>query len=78
MIPSNAAVQCPRCGERLEPGFLLDRLGGGSVQLSWVGGEPNAGADRRPDVRGQGTPVVAYRCTACGTSSCSLGRPNDR
>ncbi|MBK8247546.1 MAG: hypothetical protein IPK85_09150 [Gemmatimonadetes bacterium] len=57
---------CIRCGGSLEPGFLLDHIGGGSVQSQWFGGEPTPKAAGQAQSRGIGRPVSARRCTACG------------
>ncbi len=61
-------IECLRCGEPMEAGFLLDRAHGNIHQQMWCPGEP------RPAFFGgvktshatTGTYVVTYRCAACG------------
>ena len=66
MANSMRVPSCPKCQGHMEPGFLLDRIGGASVQASWMRGNPRPGSDLQPETRGGGFPVVAHRCATCG------------
>jgi hypothetical protein len=63
---SEVNQSCSKCGGKMEVGFLVDRIGGESVQASWMAGRPRAGADLQPETRGEGRPVLAHRCVECG------------
>jgi hypothetical protein len=60
--------RCPKCGDHMEPGFVIDRAGQSNEQERWVEGEPTPrswfnGVDlkRRTQI-----PVSTNRCVHCG------------
>lgn len=59
---------CPKCTQRMEPGFVPDFMYRTTHQSTWVAGAPQArlfvGGIKRPT--GRQLPVVTYRCTQCG------------
>ena len=59
--------ECPKCGGRMEPGFIVDQ-GRGQVQVaSWEPGEPQPAfltgikLDRKKQVE-----ITTLRCERCG------------
>ena len=69
-------IECPACGKRMEPGFLLergDKNRGGTTQ--WVEGAPERSFWTGVRVKGRRVlPVVTYRCEGCGYLA-SYARP---
>src|SRR5438067_10706606 len=37
---SDRELQCPKCGKRMEPGYVLDVTHGAMTQSSWIEGAP--------------------------------------
>ncbi len=61
-------VECPKCRQAMEPGFVLDR---GHYDLpsepEWLEGEPDRSFWYRLKTKGRERhPVRTYRCTSCG------------
>ena len=60
---------CPKCGSRMEPGFMLERGGGPrDQQVRWVEGEPVARwffSGVKLEGR-EALPVTTFRCDGCG------------
>jgi predicted nucleic-acid-binding Zn-ribbon protein len=64
---SERELMCPKCGQVMEPGFVLDRGPGGVAQESWVDGAPVPSNWTGLKVKAhQLVPVTTYRCTGCG------------
>lgn len=58
---------CAKCGQAMEPGFVLDRAQGGMMQSTWVDGEPERSVWTGIKVKGhEQLSVITYRCRNCG------------
>jgi hypothetical protein len=59
--------ECPKCGRRMEPGYVLDVTHGALAQSSWVEGAPERSIWTGLKLKGhERLPVTTYRCTGCG------------
>jgi hypothetical protein len=72
-------IECPHCGRRMQPGFLLER--GDNNRLSatrWVEGDPEGSFWTGLRIKHRLVlPVVSYRCESCGYLA-SYARPADQ
>ena len=70
--PEMAERNCPKCGNRMEPGFVYDANGERSMHSSWSKQKPKKGVLSYLGLTTDGpsekdlTPVVTYRCRQCG------------
>ena len=66
MVPRN--LKCTECGnERMDRGFILERLTGGEFETKWVRGAPEPSFWRGTKVADkERLPIEAYRCAECG------------
>ena len=64
---SDRLPECPKCGKRMEPGYVLDITHGAMAQSSWIEGAPERSFWTGLKLKGhQRLPVTTYRCTGCG------------
>jgi hypothetical protein len=72
-------MQCPKCSQVMEPGFLVDRGGGpADLQARWVEGPPEPKNFWRNGVNLQDrepVSVTTFRCTGCGFLESFARRP---
>jgi len=60
-------AKCPKCGNRMEEGFILDHTHGGRLQSAWVEGKPQRSFWTGIKMRGTSQhPVSTFRCERCG------------
>ena len=66
-MPSDR-LECPKCGRRMQPGFLLDsKHGDRRGATEWVEGLPEKSFWMGLKIKGrQVLPVTAFRCERCG------------
>ena len=58
---------CPKCGQKMEEGFILDDTHGGLLQEAWAEGKPRRSFWLGIRVkREERHPVTTYRCSKCG------------
>jgi uncharacterized protein (UPF0212 family) len=58
---------CPKCGRRMEAGFVLDQTHGGYAQASWVAGPAERSVWTGLKLKGRlRVPIATYRCPHCG------------
>jgi predicted nucleic-acid-binding Zn-ribbon protein len=66
MSQENAPV-CPKCGEIMEEGFILDNAHGTRLQSEWIEGPPEPSRWTGLKLKGRDhLPVTTYRCLRCG------------
>ena len=64
--PRSSENRCPKCGDVMQTGFILDRSHGSNYQEEWVQGRPRSFLFR-VILRGAAREkVVTYRCAQCG------------
>jgi Domain of unknown function (DUF6487) len=58
---------CPKCGEAMEEGYLIDYAHGNAIMSRWVQGKPVPGIiwEVDPTSRKQ-LGITAFRCRKCG------------
>jgi hypothetical protein len=63
-----AGGTCPKCGGRMEPGFLLELKDGNQKTVTeWVEGVPEKGWFGTTSTRGKRRLAIqTFRCTRCG------------
>ena len=60
-------IECPKCGGRMEPGFVVDNGHGTYYQDSWIEGPPERSRWTGLKLKGRRKlPIVANRCSRCG------------
>ena len=60
-------IECPKCKERMEEGFLLDKTHGANLWTRWVSGPPERSFWTGVKLRGKRIlNVRTFRCTSCG------------
>jgi hypothetical protein len=60
-------VECPKCGARMEAGYILDVAHGANLQSQWVEGPPDRSRWTGLKLKGRRKlPVTSYRCSRCG------------
>lgn len=61
-------LKCLRCGNAMEPGFVMDRAHYSVPTVaSWVEGAPERSIWSGLKTQGRDTfPVISYRCEQCG------------
>ena len=58
---------CPKCRNRMEPGFVIDNTYGMVARPEWAEGEPTYSIWTGVRMKGKERhPVTTYRCTRCG------------
>ena len=58
---------CPKCGNQMEEGFILEQSVGSYVPSIWVQGPPEPSFWTSTQVKGKTMRlVVTYRCEGCG------------
>jgi ribosomal protein L37E len=58
---------CPKCGSRLQEGYVPDRGRPGIKQASWVEGKPERSFWTGLKLHGRAQyPIATYRCSRCG------------
>ena len=65
---SETRIECPRCGKRMQAGFLLERLDHNSKAVTqWVVGAPERSFWTGLRLKNRMVlPVTTYRCERCG------------
>jgi hypothetical protein len=58
--------QCPKCGGRMEQGFILDNTYGARVVSHWAAGPPSKSFWTGTKAADSTVPVGAFRCASCG------------
>lgn len=62
-----AVSPCPKCGGRLEEGYVPDRTRHGIKQATWIEGKPERSFWTGLRVHGRVQyPILTYRCSRCG------------
>jgi ribosomal protein S27AE len=64
---ANSPEQCPKCGDGMEQGFVLDNTYAARVVSQWVAGAPLKSfwlGTKLPDEKL--VPIGTYRCSSCG------------
>jgi len=61
-------LECPRCGKRLQPGFLLEKGDADrNSTTQWIEGLPDKSFWTGLTIKGrQSLPVSTFRCERCG------------
>jgi predicted nucleic-acid-binding Zn-ribbon protein len=63
----NAPVKCPKCGDEMEEGFVVDHGYGQNYVAQWVAGKPEFGVFGGTKVWGkQQRPIRTFCCAKCG------------
>jgi hypothetical protein len=63
----NAGLVCPKCGETMQEGYLIDYSHGNAKVGRWVEGPPVAGILWEVDPTGSTEwKVATFRCRGCG------------
>ncbi len=64
---SNKMRSCPKCGEAMEEGFILEQSSANYVPSVWVEGPPESSFWTITKVTGKRKRLtVTYRCVGCG------------
>lgn len=61
---SETSLQCPKCHNQMEQGFILYPLG--AEVLGWRGGVPRKSWWRGINSEATRIPIGTFRCSACG------------
>lgn len=62
-----AEMKCPKCDGEMVVGYVLDsRTGGADFPAVWLRGHSKRRVSLIRGPYGQGKPITAYRCEACG------------
>jgi hypothetical protein len=62
-----STLECPRCGGRMEEGYLVDHTHGGYLRSTWVSGIPEKSMWTGLKLQGhEQIPVCTFRCRGCG------------
>ncbi|MEO8176496.1 MAG: hypothetical protein ABI626_07540 [Sphingomicrobium sp.] len=65
--PVGHALNCPRCGSGMEPGYTIDQAHGAYTVPKWVVGAPRKSIWTGLKLRGtQQIEIATYRCRRCG------------
>lgn len=60
-------IECPKCTGRMETGFIIDEIHGGTQVSQWVEGLPNRHWFLGMRTKGRRKlPITVYRCSRCG------------
>lgn len=60
-------LQCAKCGNRMEEGFVLDNAHAARFQSEWVQGAPEESRWGGVKLKGKlQLPITTYRCPKCG------------
>jgi len=60
-------TQCPKCAGEMAQGFIADKSGGFSREVSeWVEGVPEKGFLGESAPAERRIPISTFRCSACG------------
>ena len=63
----NAPEKCPKCGGRMEEGFVLDQSHSARLVSRWVEGKPVVSFFMGAKINGRAQrDIVSFRCIACG------------
>ena len=68
---SHPVPACPRCGQAMQEGFVLDRTYGANLQSEWIAGDPHVVKMFGMSMgtlnvnEKQACPVTCYRCPVC-------------
>ena len=63
----NAPEKCPKCGGRMEDGFVLDQSHGARLVSRWVEGIPKLSFFDNVKVDPlRSRNIVSFRCVSCG------------
>ena len=68
-LPATADIEkcCPKCGDKMVQGFVVDNNHGGFHVASWIRGAPQRSFWWRTKVdRKNAIPIGTFRCSACG------------
>lgn len=58
---------CPKCGGRMDEGFVLDHTYGANLQAAWVEGQPRRSFWTGLKLSGSAQhPITTCRCARCG------------
>ena len=76
-MPRVEKVECPKCGGRMEPGFVMDTTHGGYVQSHWLEGPPERSWWVGLKTKGKRKIAInTSRCSRCGfLESWATGAP---
>jgi hypothetical protein len=62
-----ATLECPKCSDRMDEGYLLDHTQHALGVSTWVSGRPEKSFWTGLRLKGRDTiPVLTYRCRRCG------------
>ncbi|HEX5724126.1 MAG TPA: PF20097 family protein [Longimicrobiaceae bacterium] len=60
-------TRCPKCGSKMEAGFVLEVDGGSAKPARWVEGMPERSFWTGIRLKGRAQiPITAMRCVRCG------------
>jgi predicted nucleic-acid-binding Zn-ribbon protein len=60
-------MECPKCKNEMEEGFLLDRTYGGNFPGKWIEGEPEKSFWTGTKTANKTQiDIATFRCVACG------------
>ena len=62
------ATECPKCGGRMDRGWIMDGTHGGVNQSRWIEGVPEKSfwTGTKIDKTKEMIAITTYRCSACG------------
>jgi hypothetical protein len=63
---ATSSDRCPKCGNEMQQGFVLDNTHGGRVVSQWVPGAPRESFWLGTKVPDDHLPIGTYRCSSCG------------
>lgn len=60
-------VECPKCGGKMEVGYILDVAHGSNLVSNWIEGAPEHSTWTGVKLKGRRKlPTSTYRCSKCG------------